>query len=55
MKLLKFVTDVFLWPGEMVRRMLGITMDEDNGILRSLINMIFWGIVTLTFALWLMK
>ena len=43
----------FLLPGTLVLKWIGITVDEDGGVLRSFINMCFWGVVlvwvTLTF------
>lgn len=42
---------LFLLPGDLVRRQLGITVDEDGGLIRSFINMCVWGTVTLLIAL----
>lgn len=36
----------FLMPGDLVIRRIGITVEEDGGILRSFINMCVWGLVT---------
>lgn len=47
MPLLRWIGAAFLWPGDRIRRSLGVTDDQDNGILRSMINMIVWGIVAL--------
>ncbi|PWV99130.1 hypothetical protein DFR52_104422 [Hoeflea marina] len=45
---------VFLFPGDLVRRKLGITVDEDGGLIRSFVNMCFWGTIALWTALtWL--
>lgn len=41
----------FLWPGDYVRRRLGIDLEQDGGIVRSFVNMVFWGAVTLALAL----
>jgi len=51
MALLRSIGFVFLWPGDQVRRSLGITKEQDNGILRSLINSVVWGGVALALAL----
>jgi hypothetical protein len=51
MALLRSIGFVILWPGDQVRRSLGITDEQDNGILRSMINMVVWGIVALAVAL----
>lgn len=50
MPLLRSLGFIILWPGDQVRRSLGITDEQDNGILRSMINMIVWGIVALSVA-----
>ena len=42
---------LFLLPGDLVRQMLGITVEQDGGLIRSFINMCFWGTVTLLIAL----
>ncbi|WP_417407895.1 hypothetical protein [Hoeflea sp.] len=42
---------IFLLPGDLVRRRLGITVEQDGGLIRSFINMCFWGAVTLLVAL----
>ena len=34
---------LFLLPGDLVRQKLGITIEEDGGLIRSFINMCFWG------------
>ncbi|MBU2532772.1 MAG: hypothetical protein KKB37_08525 [Alphaproteobacteria bacterium] len=51
MAILRSIGFVFLWPGDRVRRSLGIAEEQDNGILRSMINMVVWGIVALSLAL----
>ncbi len=48
---LQFCMKVFLWPGDVVRRRLGISVDQDGGIIRSFVNMVFWGGLCLTLAL----
>ncbi|MGJ8570680.1 MAG: hypothetical protein ACSHXI_08270 [Hoeflea sp.] len=42
---------LFLLPGDLVRRRLGITVEQDGGLIRSFINMCFWGAVALLIAL----
>jgi hypothetical protein len=42
---------LFLLPGDLVRRRLGITVEQDGGLIRSFVNMCFWGAVTLLIAL----
>ena len=42
---------LFLLPGDLVRRRLGVTIEQDGGMIRSFINMCFWGAITLSIAL----
>lgn len=42
---------VFLWPGDFVRRQLGIELEMDGGIIRSFVNMIVWGGIILFLGL----
>ncbi|SOE17533.1 hypothetical protein SAMN05877838_2433 [Hoeflea halophila] len=42
---------LFLLPGDLVRRQLGISVEQDGGLIRSFINMCVWGAVTLLIAL----
>ena len=51
MAVLRFVGAVFLWPGDKVRRSLGLNEEQDSGVLRSFINSIFWGGIALVIAL----
>jgi len=43
MQVFRFLEAVFLWPGDFVRRKLGIELEQDGGIIRSFVNMSFWG------------
>mgnify|MGYP000380316733 CR=1 FL=1 len=45
MPILNAITALFLLPGTLVLKAVGITIEEDGGILRSLVNMLFWGVV----------
>ena len=51
MAVLRFIGRIFLWPGDAVRRALGLNLEQDSGVLRSFINSVFWGIVALLIAL----
>lgn len=51
MFLLKFLLKIFLFPGDLVRRLAGITVEQDGGILRSFVNMCFWGVVFTVIAM----
>ncbi len=42
---------LLFWPGNFVLRQIGVTVDEDSGILRSFINASIWGLITLPIAL----
>ncbi|MCY0094370.1 hypothetical protein [Hoeflea ulvae] len=42
---------LFLLPGDLVRQKLGITVEQDGGLIRAFINMCFWGTVALLVAL----
>lgn len=51
MAIARLLLTIFLWPGDAVRRFAGITIEQDGGIIRSLVNMVFWGAVFLLVAL----
>jgi hypothetical protein len=42
---------ILFLPGDIILRHIGVTADEDSGILRSFINASVWGIITLPIAL----
>jgi len=48
---MKMLIWLFLLPGDLVRRKLGITVEQDGGLIRSFVNMCFWGAVALLIAL----
>lgn len=50
---LQFFLDAFLWPGEAVRKRLGISLEQDGGIIRSFVNMIVWGTIALLALNWM--
>ena len=43
MTILRLLTTLFLLPGTLFLNALNIRVEDDGGIFRSLINMIFWG------------
>ena len=45
MAILRFLTKLFLLPGTLALKSLNITEQDVGGIFRSLVNMIFWGIL----------
>jgi hypothetical protein len=48
---LRILIKLFLLPGDLVRRRLGITVEEDGGVIRSFVNMCVWGTLLLAVAL----
>lgn len=42
MKFVNGLAQLFLLPGTLVLRFIGIDIEEDGGILRSFVNMCFW-------------
>jgi hypothetical protein len=51
MTILHLVLKVFLMPGTLVLNRLGVSIEEDCGVMRSFINMCFWGTIGLWVAL----
>ncbi|MEP1443298.1 MAG: hypothetical protein ABJK39_09845 [Hyphomicrobiales bacterium] len=51
MWIVKAIAALFLLPGTAVINLIGITVEEDGGILRSFINMCFWGVIAAWVAL----
>ncbi|MEO1141103.1 MAG: hypothetical protein AAFW66_01965 [Pseudomonadota bacterium] len=49
--LLNLLVQGFLFPGTLVLNKIGVSIEDDGGILRSFINMCFWGTFGLLFAL----
>jgi len=45
MAFFKGLAAIFLFPGTLMLNALGVSVEQDGGILRSFVNMIFWGIV----------
>ncbi|MEQ3746346.1 MAG: hypothetical protein ABNH53_08970 [Henriciella sp.] len=43
MPILKALAKLFLLPGTIAIHVVGITIEEDGGIFRSMVNMLFWG------------
>ena len=42
-----FLLKLLFWPGDTVLRLLGVSVEQDSGIARSLINSTVWGIVAI--------
>lgn len=51
MSILKVLETIFFWPGDAVRRWLGLTVEQDGGLIRSFVNQAFWGTVAVIVAL----
>ena len=48
MAILKYALYLFFWPGDFISRKMGSSKDGDGAVvLRSFINMVFWGAVFL--------
>lgn len=44
------LTRGFLLPGDIIADLLGANQKDDRGMIRTLINMLFWNVVGATFA-----
>ena len=51
MAILRLLAKLFLLPGTLALSALNITEEDDGGIFRSLINMIFWGILAVIISI----
>jgi len=51
MTLLNGLARIFLFPGTFALSNINISNEEDGGIFRSMINMIFWGIILVPIVL----
>ncbi len=49
--MIKFLAAAFLFPGTVLINALGVTPEQDGGIMRSMFNMIFWSVIVVYFAL----
>ena len=51
MPIAKLAQRILFLPGTLVLNRLGVSLEEDGGIIRSFINSCFWGAVCLAIAL----
>ncbi len=51
MTLINMFLKILFFPGNLVLQKLGISIEEDGGILRSFINSSVWGAITLLLVL----
>jgi len=51
MTFLKILPAIFLLPGNLVLSGINVTVTEDSGMLRSMVNMLFWGFVAVIVTL----
>lgn len=51
MRILKLILDGFFLPGTLFLKRMGISIEEDGGVMRSFVNMCFWGVIALWIAL----
>ena len=49
--IIEFLMKGFFMPGTVVLNKMGVRIEDDGGILRSFINMCFWGTIGLFVAL----
>lgn len=54
MTFLRILAAIFLFPGNVLLSALNISVSDDGGILRSLVNMIFWGFIGVVIGLAIM-
>ena len=48
---MNFFLKILFLPGNIVLKAIGVSVEEDSGILRSFINASFWGCIALLIAL----
>lgn len=53
MTFLRILLDIFLFPGNLVLRKCGISIEEDEGMFRSFVNMCVWGGISLALAMYI--
>ncbi len=51
MTIVKLAQHILFLPGTLVLNRLGVSVEEDGGIIRSFINSCFWGAICLGIAL----
>ncbi len=51
MPIVRFLVYLLLLPGDIIRRKIGMSVEEDGGILRSFINSSVWGAILAGIAL----
>ena len=50
MKIFDIITKVVFFPGDVAIKLLGLNMETDAGIFRTMINTCFWGAVALVYV-----
>ena len=50
MKIFDLITKVVFFPGDVAIKLLGLNMETDAGIFRTMINTCFWGAVALVYV-----
>ena len=48
---MNFLLKILFLPGNLVLKLIGVSPEEDSGILRSFINASVWGVLALLIAL----
>ena len=51
MAVINMLLSILFFPGNLVLKLIGVSVAEDSGIVRSFINSIFWGAVILLVVL----
>ena len=51
MPIIRVLAMIFMLPGDVVRRLLGLSVEKDGGLIRSFVNQAFWGTVAVVVAL----
>lgn len=56
MAFFKLLAAIFLFPGNFVLNRLNVSIEQDEGMFRSMINMLFWGLIVVIFAMpWMFR
>jgi hypothetical protein len=50
MKIINLIVSAIFLPGDIVIKLLGMNIESDGGIFRTMINTCFWGAIALIFV-----
>lgn len=52
----RFLSGMFFFPGNFVLQCLNVSIEQDEGMFRSMINMLYWGLMVVIFAMpWMFR